>query len=989
MGSNPTPSATQLLQAFAPTSECRHDRQMIRLLIGFLSLWLCCSAVAAGFGAPVVERIDPARLGGAHPMGFAAHEDADGVLHLANVDGLVRVSGSRARIHPLGSTGLVRALLPDGDRLHVGGYDAYGEFRRNAAGVPELVDLSVGRQGEPLGTVWRIIAWRGSILVVTGGRLIVRTGSDTREIPTPARTTAAFVHDDRVYLRAEGVGLIRLDETGTGFATVPGTALLGESALRAALPWNGAVLLATERHGLQSFDGERLTPWPARPLLPVQREQPYALHRLSDGRLLVGTLAGSLHLIDADGRWLQSHELASAPILGISESREGGLLVSTERGLYRVYWPGAWERIGAEHGVEGAVRGLLRHAGATWLATSTGLYRRADSAPATAGFEQLTPEIIDFRALALVGGVPVLASDLGLHVWQNGKLGPALDLLGSCYGVLPSDQHPGRFYSACDDGLLVVERVGAALRVLGEARGTLARISALDEVADDALLVTLLEGLPRQVRLAADGGILGDESAAAGLPADQPALVLYRAGPDASDRHRLLAAGRVWAWTGNAWKPHSEPWPVVLGDGLDSLVLHDRGGNELMLGRHGLAVRPIGSREWRRVSLPGGDGAQVTSGALEDALYLWDHERIWRAPLGAEGFLGLFAELVQTRVHVDRLQIESGGQRRDLALPPARLPGLSIGTQLTVDVSLPTLALPAEFRSRLGSVQRPGEFGSWTTDATRVLPVLPQGQFRLEIEARNALGVSAEPVVLNFEVVAPWWHSRMWLMLGGIALLALGTSGALALRSRLLKRRNRQLEALVRERTEALSAANRQLTLQANSDGLTGLLNRRRFDVDWPQALADAAHHGRPVALLLIDLDHFKRYNDRHGHLMGDERLRACADWLAQHAEATTGATVYRYGGEEFATILCQSEPGPAEAYAVELCEGAERRFGADGTTLSVGLRCDVPGPADDALAWLAAVDAALYSAKHAGRNRVRVQRGEGPAGTVSAPAGH
>jgi diguanylate cyclase (GGDEF)-like protein len=210
----------------------------------------------------------------------------------------------------------------------------------------------------------------------------------------------------------------------------------------------------------------------------------------------------------------------------------------------------------------------------------------------------------------------------------------------------------------------------------------------------------------------------------------------------------------------------------------------------------------------------------------------------------------------------------------------------------------------------------------------------------------------------------------------------------LALRSTLLKRRNRQLEALVHERTEALSAANRQLTLQANSDGLTGLLNRRRFDADWPQALAEAAHHGRPVALLLIDLDHFKRYNDRHGHLMGDERLRACADWLAECADSTSGATVYRYGGEEFATILTGSTPVEAEAYAVELCEGAERRFGPDGTTLSIGLRCAVPGPAEDPLAWLAAVDAALYAAKHAGRNRVRVQRGEGPTGSVSAPDG-
>lgn len=961
---------------------------MTRLLLGLLCGWLCCLAAAADFGDPVVERIDPARLGGAHPVGFAVHEDADGVLHLANVDGLVRVSGSRTRVFPLGSAALVRTLLALDDRLLVGGYDAWGELRTNADGMPELVDLSADRQGEPLGTVWRILAWRDSVLVVTGSRLIVQSGRDTRELVTPSRTTAAFVHADRVHLRAEGIGLIVLDDAVSGFTPVSGTELLGDGALRAALPWNGGMLLATERHGLQLFDGRRLRGWPAQPLEPIRREQPYALHQLVDGRLLVGTLAGALHLIDADGRWLKSHQLTTAPILGISESREGGLLVSTERGLYRVYWPGTWERIGAERGVEGAVRGLLRHADATWLVTSTGVYRRPDSV-APASFERLTREIIDFRALAVVGGELVLASERGLQVWTGGRPGPVLDRLGGCYGVQPSTRHPGRFYSPCDDGLLVVGQDAGTLRVLGEARGALARISALDEIAADALLVTLLEGAPLQVRLGSAGQVLGEEPAAAGLPSDQPALVLYRAERgDTTDRYRLLSAGRVWAWNGSGWAEHSDPWPPVIGSGLDSIVLHDHLGNELILGRRGLAVRAVGTRSWRRVSLPGGDGAQLIGGVVEDALYLWDHERIWRSPLGEAGLLGWFAEPVPTRVHIDRLQMESGGQRRDLAVPPARLPDLNIGTQLTVDVSLPTLALPAEFRSRLGSASLPGEFGSWTTDATRVLPVLPKGRFRLEIEARNALGVNAESAVLHFTVAAPWWHSRLLMLLGVIALLALVTSSVLALRSTLLKRRNRQLEALVHERTEALSAANRQLTLQANSDGLTGLLNRRRFDADWPQALAEAAHHGRPVALLLIDLDHFKRYNDRHGHLMGDERLRACADWLAECADSTSGATVYRYGGEEFATILTGSTPVEAEAYAVELCEGAERRFGPDGTTLSIGLRCAVPGPAEDPLAWLAAVDAALYAAKHAGRNRVRVQRGEGPTGSVSAPDG-
>lgn len=963
----------------ATTPVSVHDSGMIRRLLRWLALLLCFGgdAMAAGFGSPIVERIEPARLGGIHPMGFAAHEDAQGLIHLANVDGLVRVAGNRTQLFPLGSSAVVRTLLPRGERLAVGGYDAYGEFGRDADGNLRMVDLSARRDGEPLGTVWRLLDWRGSLVVITSGRLLIHAGDSVRELATPARVTTGFLFEDRVYLRADGLGLIVLDEDEAGFTVVAGTATLSDGMTRSPLPWRDGVLLAHEKHGLLHFDGREVRAWPAQPLARLQSEQPYALHALTDGRLLVGTLAGRLHLIDAEGRWLQSHDVVAAPILGISETREGGLLVSTERGLYRVYWPSAWERTGAEQGVEGTARSLHRRQAGIWLTTSTGLYWRSDAGGATAPFERLTREIIDLQALDWVAGVPVLASELGVHRWLGDRLGPALDRLGSCYGVLPSERHPGRFYSACDEGLLIGEAGEGELKVLATAGGSLSRIAALAEVASDRLLVTLLDGGPREVQLGADGTIERDREVGDALSTNALARVLYTARAGTAARHRLLADGRVWAWTGSGWDALSDPWPTELGDGQDFLVLIDDLGSELLISRRGLALRPADTREWRRVSLPGGDGVQLSGGALAEGLFLWDHERVWHAPLGPRGFAALFTAPVPMQVQADRLQLRDADGSRALSPVQTELESLSIGSQLTIDFSLPTLAQPVEFRSRLGSPAQPGEFSAWTADATRILPPLPRGRFRFEVEGRNALGIRATPYRLDFRIVAPWWHSRMLQLLGGFALLALLASGLLILRSVLLKRRNRQLEQLVLERTEALSAANQQLLQLADSDGLTGLLNRRRFDADWAEALRAAAATRQPVALLLVDLDHFKRYNDRHGHLLGDERLRACADWLAERARATPGASVYRYGGEEFATILAPSDPAAAKAYALTLCEGAERRFGADGTTLSVGVYCRIPEASADPLAWIAAVDGALYAAKHAGRNQVRIHPGD------------
>ncbi len=153
----------------------------------------------------------------------------------------------------------------------------------------------------------------------------------------------------------------------------------------------------------------------------------------------------------------------------------------------------------------------------------------------------------------------------------------------------------------------------------------------------------------------------------------------------------------------------------------------------------------------------------------------------------------------------------------------------------------------------------------------------------------------------------------------------------------------------------------------ATKDGLTGLSNRRAFDQMLQAEWARAQRTQKPMALLFVDVDHFKQFNDRHGHQSGDECLRAVA------------AVVSRYGGEEFALILPDMDCDAACAIADEIrravmalpiAHGAEGA--GDHVTLSVGVASRLPGEADaspDRLLGLA--DEALYAAKRLGRNRV------------------
>ena len=170
------------------------------------------------------------------------------------------------------------------------------------------------------------------------------------------------------------------------------------------------------------------------------------------------------------------------------------------------------------------------------------------------------------------------------------------------------------------------------------------------------------------------------------------------------------------------------------------------------------------------------------------------------------------------------------------------------------------------------------------------------------------------------------------------------------------------------------------------TDGLTGIHNRRFLDEVLPPEVSRSQRSGAPLALLMIDIDHFKRFNDRHGHQAGDEALRGVARTLAHHLRAMD--FVARYGGEEFAVVL----PAPDGKSALQTAERLRlavesAAIGADGEserlTVSIGSAA-CPSDASDAASLVAAADAALYAAKGAGRNAVRAA----PAVDAAAVAG-
>jgi diguanylate cyclase (GGDEF)-like protein len=176
----------------------------------------------------------------------------------------------------------------------------------------------------------------------------------------------------------------------------------------------------------------------------------------------------------------------------------------------------------------------------------------------------------------------------------------------------------------------------------------------------------------------------------------------------------------------------------------------------------------------------------------------------------------------------------------------------------------------------------------------------------------------------------------------------------------------------VRERTEQLEEANRKLEELSFLDGLTEVANRRQFeqilDLEWRRAVRSQS----PLSLIIADIDHFKKFNDAYGHQAGDRCLREVAhvlDSIVQRA----GDQVARYGGEEFAAMLPETDVAGAAGIAERMRQAVEAlQPEGNAVTVSFGVATTIATDQSKPEALVAAADAALYEAKHAGRNAVR-----------------
>ncbi|PZQ42343.1 MAG: deoxyribonuclease [Pseudomonas putida] len=347
----------------------------------------------------------------------------------------------------------------------------------------------------------------------------------------------------------------------------------------------------------------------------------------------------------------------------------------------------------------------------------------------------------------------------------------------------------------------------------------------------------------------------------------------------------------------------------------------------------GLLIGPpfkarLGDLDWcisfsRRISGSDGTFAGLAAGALRLSYF---SELFQRLDIGEESSINL---------------LNADGQL--LARQPSRAQDPLIGTRF---------ADRPNFKRILG--ERSGSFSARSS---------VHGTQRMYTFARVADLPLIILVVHSSDEVFQSWRRTAVVVSAATGVLCIGILWLTLLLGRELRRRHE---------------AEQGLATLAATDSLTGLANRRRLDQVLRQEWARAQRNRRPLTVLMVDVDHFKAFNQRHGHAGGDHALREVAKTLERciHRPADLAA---RYGGEEFQVILPETELVGARLLAERIRASVEALtpFADDarGVTVSIGIGVHTPGAQQDLAQVLGAADEALYRAKANGRNRV-----EGPA---------
>ena len=437
----------------------------------------------------------------------------------------------------------------------------------------------------------------------------------------------------------------------------------------------------------------------------------------------------------------------------------------------------------------------------------------------------------------------------------------------------------------------------------------------------------------------------------------------------------------IWLCSDNGIWNHSfktgETRHYTEADGLPSNrvlgMTNDSYGNLWVITLNGLAR--INIESGKVITLGKSDGLS-TSNFLEHAIDSSSDGEITAGSLeGALSFNPATLNIpeIPPNVALTSVVLDNQDVTRKFALTANELSLPADFQSLQLSFSVTDFRVPENnaIRYRLDGVS--DTWSNWMPNLSLYVSSLAPGTYPLLVEGRNSQGTeSNQPLKLMIIVDAPWWYS-FWTVFFATSGFVLLIYAIVRARTKNLERINQKLQEQIALHTRELKVANRKLQTLSETDALTGLLNRRGFESHFSRLLSDYRATETPISVLLIDVDHFKQFNDEYGHELGDIALRTVSDSLA--ACFREFDIVARWGGEEFTVALPDLALEEAKQVAERVRENISKQgVETDGKrltlTVMIGVSC-YSAQAAVLQTWLNSADDALYAGKRQGRDRV------------------
>jgi len=784
-------------------------------------------------GVPLVQNYSPQALGFSPQSGVMA-QDPQGVLYIANADGVLVYDGVRWQKLATPKKTAVHALALDKTgKLFIGATGEIGFFAPDISGRMVYTSLKDQVEAKHRGFVeiTSVTVTPRGVCFTTRDCLFLWHHGHMTTFKAVTAYGPTHVVRGRTYLSERNVGLLELHQ-GI-LQLVPGADDFSRHDISFMLPWTpnpatqeDTILIGTEGGGLFLYDGSAVHPYRTEADSLLRKSTLRHGVLLGNGTLALAVPPLGILLLDSEGRLLRhldkSQGLQDDAVNALFTDGRGGLWLALENGITRLGWPAQLSLFDHGSGLRGTVLSIQRHRGTLYVGTTQGLFRLLPGEGHGPPHFSPLPEVrTEVRDLASVGDLLLIASRAGVHQLR----GESLRLVrgaspARCFRQSRID--PSRLYVGLQDGLAMLQFAGAAGWKESAAIGGITQdVRSLVETREGRLwLGTESQGLLRIELPAQKGGALRVEHfrEAQGLPSDHDNQIFESThGPLFATRNGLFA----FSDREKSFHPEQRFADLFQGEGRKIIQCRQdlRGGLWMSTSRPGgnlqevgmVTLKPEGGFRWDSAAfgafrgkdiwslLPEADGVVWFGGA--EGLVRYD-------PRDAQGAPKRHFALVRQVVKPDGTRLYAG-----TTLPPeslvlekdARVKYAENTLRFHYATSSYELEVANEYQILLEGNDR--DWSPWTRETFKDYSNLSAGSYRFRVRARNVHGDLSEEGMYAFRVLPPWYRT-WWANLGYLALLGGSGYGLVRWRTSREEREKHRLEEKIQQRTRHLEKLN-------------------------------------------------------------------------------------------------------------------------------------------------------------------------------------